>query len=82
MPDSERDTVFIEPFAQGGFELLYCCPVKHAYLQESHINMPWDAGSANKTAEHAWLATLCVYVEACACTYMYLQQGLCAWLLV
>lgn len=29
------------------------CPVKHAYLQESHIIMPWDAGSADKTTKHA-----------------------------
>ena len=57
--------VFIELFTHGGFGLLYCCPVKHAYLQESHIFMPWDAGSADKTTKHAWLATLCVYVGMC-----------------
>lgn len=37
---SGGNMVFIEPFAQGGFELLNRCPVIHVYLQESPIAMP------------------------------------------
>lgn len=47
----ERNTLFIEPVV-----LLNRCPVKHAYLQDSHITVPWDTGSADKTTKHAWLA--------------------------
>ena len=39
--------------------------------------MPWDAGSADKTTKHAWLATLCVSVCACVRASVSVRMQVC-----